>query len=112
MCSLPAPVAGNALQNPEGEAPAPQPDATLQPVRLRTGTAESRAGRQTRFIAALSYQDAADWGAGLSSNLPPLQGNLAAMSAAVSPNGNYLAFMSQQNLTGYDPSDARGGAAR
>ena len=31
------------------------------------------------------------------------------MSAAVSPDGDYLAFMSQQDLTGYDPANATGG---
>ncbi len=100
---------GECVQNPEGEAPLPQPDATCS-LYVSEPDSESPTGRQTRFIAALSYQDAADWGAGLSSNLPPLQGNLAAMSAAVSPDGHYLAFMSQQNLTGYDPSDAHGAA--
>ena len=100
---------GECVQNPEGEAPAPQPDATCN-LYVSEPDPQNPGQRQTRFIAALSYQDASDWGAGLSSNLPPLQGNLAAMSATVSPNGDYLAFMSQQNLTGYDPSDAHGGA--
>jgi hypothetical protein len=100
---------GECVQNPEGEAPLPQPDATCN-LYVSEPDSESPTGRQTRFIAALSYQDATDWGAGLSSNLPPAQGNLAAMTSTVSPDGNYLAFMSQQNLTGYDPSDAHGGA--
>ena len=67
--------------------------------------------RQTRFIARLSYEDAADWGAGLSSNLAPSVQNLAAVSASVSPDGRYLAFMSEENLTGYDNRDAVGGEA-
>ncbi len=104
----PGAARGECVQNPEGEAPAPQPDAACD-LYVSEPDAQSPGERQTRFIAALSYQDASDWGAGLSSNLPPSQGNLAAMSAAVSPNGRYLAFMSQQNLTGYDPSNAGSG---
>ncbi|HTZ64512.1 MAG TPA: hypothetical protein VMB51_10435 [Solirubrobacteraceae bacterium] len=66
--------------------------------------------RETRFIAALSYQDAADWGAGvagdgLASSLPPSQ-DLSAVTSSVSPDGRYLAFMSDRSLTGYDNEDA------
>jgi WD40-like Beta Propeller Repeat len=69
--------------------------------------------REIRFIAALSYQDAADWGAGvagngLASNLPPSQ-DLSAVTSSVSPNGRYLAFMSDRSLTGYDNLDAVSG---
>ncbi len=99
---------GECVQDPEGEASLPQPGATCN-LYVSEPDPQHPGQRVTRFIAALSYQDASDWGAGLSSNLPPLQGNLAAMSATVSPNGNYLAFMSQQNLTGYDPGNAGNG---
>ncbi|HTZ63360.1 MAG TPA: hypothetical protein VMB51_04595 [Solirubrobacteraceae bacterium] len=51
-----------------------------------------------RFIASLSQQDSPDWGSsgGLS---------LASLTARVSPNGRYLAFMSRESLTGYDNRD-------
>ena len=64
------------------------------------------------FIAGLSYQDAADWGAGISSNLLPSHGNIAAVSSSVSPDGRYLAFMSQQSLTGYDNQSTHGAPAQ
>ena len=55
------------------------------------------------FIAALSGEDRPDWeeygghGSG-------------GMTARVSPNGLYLAFMSEQSLTGYENRDANGGS--
>jgi hypothetical protein len=54
-----------------------------------------------RFIARLSAQDVGDWGeeAGTSTN------TLKAQTARVSPNGDYLAFMSEESLTGYDNED-------
>jgi hypothetical protein len=62
--------------------------------------------RQTRFIARLSEQDAADWGEGDS----PVMGDLGGVSSQVSSNGRYLAFMSDRELTGYDNVDAAAGA--
>ena len=68
--------------------------------------------RETRLIAAVSYQDAADWGAAPDAQaartweLAPSRGNLSAVSSRVSPNGRYLAFMSDRSLTGYDNVDA------
>jgi hypothetical protein len=54
-----------------------------------------------RFIARLSAQDGGDWGeeAGTSTY------TLKAQTARVSPNGEYLAFMSEESLTGYDNED-------
>jgi DNA-binding beta-propeller fold protein YncE len=54
------------------------------------------------FIVSLSSKDANDWGAG------PTQGgsDLGAMTSRVSPSGEYLAFMSEKSLTGYDNVDA------
>jgi phosphodiesterase/alkaline phosphatase D-like protein len=53
----------------------------------------------TRFIATLSGEDAPEW-----------EGNRVAdtayLTARVSPNGRYLAFMSAASLTGYDNVDA------
>ena len=62
--------------------------------------------RQTRFIARVSEQDAADWGEGDS----PVMGDLGGVSSQVSANGRYLAFMSDRELTGYDNVDAAPGA--
>lgn len=49
------------------------------------------------FIAKLSSQDGRDWAE---------NSGLAHMTARVSPNGRYLAFMSNVSLTGYDNRDA------
>ncbi len=62
--------------------------------------------RVTRFIAQLSDEDANDWGEGNS----PTVGDLGGVTAQVSANGRYLAFMSDQKLTGYDNVDANPGA--
>jgi hypothetical protein len=51
----------------------------------------------TKFIAALSPEDFGDWA------------NLGKMVARVSPNGHWLAFMSERDLTGYDNRDAVSG---
>ena len=51
------------------------------------------------FIATLSGEDFPDWrGGGADSNS-------AFQTARVSPDGEYLAFMSEQRLTGYDNED-------
>jgi hypothetical protein len=53
-----------------------------------------------KLIAALSNEDRPDWGAnGVGS------GDLGTMTSRVSPDGNYLAFMSDRSLTGYDNED-------
>lgn len=56
----------------------------------------------TTFIAQLSSEDAPEW-----------QGNKVAdtafLTARVSPNGEYLAFMSQASPTGYDNRDEESG---
>jgi hypothetical protein len=59
------------------------------------------AGWATTFIAGLTGDDVNDWaekGFGLGE-----------MTARVSPNGEYLAFMSDKSLTGYDNRDAKSG---
>ncbi len=99
---------GECVRDPEAEAPLPPPGATCN-LYVSEPDPQDPGVRQTRFIAALSDEDAADWGAGLTSNLPPSQGNTAAVTSSVSPNGQYLAFMSQESLTGYDNRNATGG---
>ena len=54
---------------------------------------------QPTFIAKLSGSDGPDWGGG-----PPL--DLTTLTSRVSPNGEWLAFMSQHSLSGYDNEDA------
>jgi hypothetical protein len=58
--------------------------------------------RQTRLIARVSEEDSADWSAGAW----PGPANLGGLTSRVSGNGRYLAFMSDQKLTGYDNLDA------
>jgi hypothetical protein len=57
---------------------------------------------ETRLIAVLSGRDAPDWGYKDVSDLQWL-------TSRVSPNGRYLAFMSERELTGYDNRDAISG---
>lgn len=65
--------------------------------------AGTKAWMPPTFIAALSSADHPDWeeSGGHGSG---------GMTARVSPNGVYLAFMSQQSLTGYENRDVNGGA--
>jgi DNA-binding beta-propeller fold protein YncE len=52
----------------------------------------------SKLIAVLSVQDAPDWGV-------EARGNRGHMTARVSPNGRFLAFMSARGLTGYNNED-------
>ncbi|HTZ64065.1 MAG TPA: hypothetical protein VMB51_08170 [Solirubrobacteraceae bacterium] len=101
----PGATPGRCARDLEESEPSP-PGATCN---LYVSEETPGAGRQVRFIAALSAQDGADWGASPTSQLSPQQLNLATVSSSVSPNGRYLAFMSQQPLTGYDNTDATSG---
>jgi hypothetical protein len=58
-------------------------------------------GWTTTFIAALAGDDGDDWAA--------KELGLGEMTARVSPDGEYLAFMSDKSLTGYDNRDAKSG---
>jgi hypothetical protein len=60
-------------------------------------------GWQTEFIAQLSSEDRPDWEGGL-------QQKLEQLTARVSPDGQWLAFMSDRPLTGQDSRDALSGA--
>jgi hypothetical protein len=62
----------------------------------------SRSWTAPKFIAALSSEDSPTWANGN-------QQSLSEMTARVSPNGRYMAFMSDESLTGYDNRDANSG---
>ncbi len=72
---------------------------------------DTGAGWTTTFIAQLSGEDAHDWtGTTLSStNGESKEVELAGLTSRVSPDGGYLAFMSERELTGYDNHDANSG---
>ena len=57
-------------------------------------------GWETRLVAVLSSEDFPDWNGDGSENF------LGSMTARVSPDGRWLAFMSERGLTGYDTRDA------
>jgi DNA-binding beta-propeller fold protein YncE len=57
----------------------------------------------TSFIAMLSSDDSPDWG------LAAMPTSLGELTARVSPDGVWLAFMSDRPLIGYDNRDARSG---
>jgi hypothetical protein len=59
---------------------------------------------QPQLVAVLSSEDNPDWAAESSGK------NLGQLTARVSPNGRYLAFMSKRSLSGYDNRDAKSGA--
>jgi hypothetical protein len=61
----------------------------------------------TTYIATLSSEDEKSWGGGTLTGVATF--NL--VSSRVSPNGRYLAFMSDRPLTGYDNTDALSGAS-
>jgi DNA-binding beta-propeller fold protein YncE len=63
------------------------------------------------FIAALSNQDSGDWGSlngsGRVGDFIANRPDLADVASRVSPNGQFLAFMSSMPLTGYANTDAK-----
>lgn len=62
-------------------------------------------GSGLRFIATLAQADYPNWGAGPIAVL----GEAGHIAADASPDGRYLAFMSERSLTGYDNRDASSG---
>jgi hypothetical protein len=65
---------------------------------------EDTSSGQTRLVAVLSSKDIPDWTAGFSGT----PDNYSGSTVRVSANGRYVAFMSQESLTGYDNVDATG----
>jgi hypothetical protein len=59
-------------------------------------------GGGVRFIATLTDEDSSDWGV---KPAITLDGTASLLSAASSPSGRYLGFMSQRSLTGDDNRD-------
>lgn len=98
-------VAGDVLsenENAQGEK------ATSGANNLYVGHSETRGGVmewKTSFIAALSEEDRHDWDPEISG----LGHELGKLTAEVSPDGRYVAFMSERSLTGYDNIDANSG---
>ena len=64
------------------------------------------AAGETRFVAQLSNGDRHDWQ--VAGDGGAFHG-LGLLTAGVSPDGRYLAFMSERSLTGYDNIDVHGG---
>jgi DNA-binding beta-propeller fold protein YncE len=83
-----------------GASPGELPAATT--CNLYVSRYEKGAWGTPTFIARLSLEDSPDWGLGGSGTF----GDPAYMSARVSPDGQYLAFMSNRSLTGYDNANA------
>ena len=84
-------LAGNANGNGE----------TAQPARNNLYHLQFDGSHWTRtFIATLSGEDGPEWEGGTTKS------NSAFLTARVSPNGRYLAFMSAASITGYDNVDA------
>ncbi len=107
-------VADGALSeaaNAEGEKAAPglcgvrgYPDRTCNLYVEHYGGEPGNPGwpKLPTFIARLSSGDELDWmGLGASKEAPK-----SAFTSRVSPNGRYLAFMSERELTGYDNVDS------
>ena len=73
--------------------PAPTPGERCNLYVYHDGT--------TKLVAVLSGEDGPDWAKGSQ--------ELTNLTARVSPNGRYLSFVSDRDLTGYDPTDATTG---
>jgi len=77
----------------------PRPLGVTCNLYVRHYDEASESWEPAKLIAALSPQDSPDWGDS------GLAGDLAYMTAGVAPEGDYLAFMSDRSLTGYDNED-------
>ncbi len=86
---------GGCVNKSGGEVKLPGATCSLYVERL--DTTSGTWGAPT-FIATLSGEDLPDWEAANG-------GSLREMTARVSPNGRFLAFMSNRSITGYDNRD-------
>ncbi len=87
---------GRVLRNGEGREPA----AGANNLYLAQ---EARGGWSPKFIVTLSERDHPDWAADRPGFGLPYQ------TSRVSPNGRFVAFMSEASLTGYDNVDVKSG---
>jgi DNA-binding beta-propeller fold protein YncE len=82
----------------DGVSDATRPQGTTCNLYVRHYDEARREWEPTRLVAALSAEDLPDWDGGET-------GDATFETARVSPNGRYLAFMSDRSLTGYDTVD-------
>jgi DNA-binding beta-propeller fold protein YncE len=87
-------AAGAVRGNCEDAKRSPSQSCNLYRYDVETG--------ETRLVAVLSGADSADWSG--TRNV-----SLSELTSRVSPDGRWLAFMSQRPLTGYENRDARTG---
>ncbi len=88
------------------EAP-PGNDCNLYAEHYTEGTEGAEGTWEApELIARLSSEDSPDWGRFASNEI-----SLKDKTSRVSPNGEYVAFMSNQPLTGYNNTDQKSGAA-
>jgi hypothetical protein len=85
--------------------PAGKPQTQTCNLYVEHYDAGSKAWTPPSFIATLSGADSPVWGEGP----PTVNDDHAHMISRVSPNGRYLAFMSERSLTGYENRDATSG---
>jgi hypothetical protein len=90
LTALPDSQGAHAVQGDCAEGGA-RPDRLCNLYAYREG--------QTRLVAVLSEADQNDW-----------KENLSGMPARISPDGDWLAFLAQEPLTGYDTRDRATGA--
>ncbi len=95
----------------DGSHASPGICGTSEVSQAPSSTCNLYAGRDgsLSFVAKLASDDSPDWG-----TIHPEVNNGAALpglTARVSPNGEWLAFMSRRPLTGYDNHDAATGEA-
>lgn len=102
----PGATRGHCPQKPpfeESEVPA---DATCN-LYVSAPSAGDSATREIRLIATVSARDGADWDLPMFTRVKGHDADLTYLTSRVSPgSGEYLAFMSQRSLTGYDNRDA------
>jgi hypothetical protein len=95
---------GKLTSQPNGNGKAPEEgQINLYVAHVSVGGSEL-----VSFIAQISIDDEHDFEFEPGANN---EQNLAGLTARMSPDGGYLAFMSDESLTGYDNTDAVSGAA-
>ena len=97
----PGATPGNCARDIKGKA---LPGATCN-LYVEHYNSESGKWEAPTFIATLSNEDISDW----ESKGGAEHRSLGYVTAGVSPNGRYLAFMSEQRLAGYDNDDVNSG---